>query len=128
MRAESPFDRGRRGEDVAARALESAGGRIIARNWRDGPRELDLVVLFEGVVAFVEVKTRRDERWGHPLEALTPRKRGEIERAARAWIGAPDRPRIPGSPDFRFDVVSVTLEGEGAPRVEHLPDAWRPGW
>jgi uncharacterized protein (TIGR00252 family) len=137
------FERGRWGEAAASQFLEAAGGEILARNWRDGPREIDLVVRFGQVIAFVEVKTRADHRWGHPFEFLTPRKRADLEQAARAWLAtrrdrnagagevtADRRPASRTGLDLRFDVVSVTLTdgaGEG-PDIEHLPDAWRPGW
>jgi len=143
MEDRGAFERGRWGEAAASRFLEAAGGEVLARNWRDGPREIDLVVRFGRVIAFVEVKTREDHRWGHPFEFLTPRKRADLEQAARAWLatvrdrnwGGGDAPagwrRISQTGfDLRFDVVSVTLAGGagGGPDIEYLPDAWRPGW
>jgi putative endonuclease len=120
------FRRGRAGEACAARHLEARGWTILARNWRDGPRELDLVARRGEVLAFVEVKTRGPDGWGHPLESLTRRKRSEVERAAKAWLGATSPP--PGTSTIRFDAIIVWTGGSGAPSVEHLPDAWWPGW
>lgn len=127
--------RGRAGEELAARYLAERGWRVIGRNWRDGPRELDLVVRRERVLAFVEVKTRTGPGWGHPLESLTWRKRREVERAARAWLSewyreAARAPEVGAvRPDvIRFDAVSVRIPAHGEPVVEHVPDAWRPGW
>ena len=112
---------GRRYEALAARHLEARGWRVLARNWRDGPRELDLVVARAGVVAFVEVKARRSRRYGHPLEAITWRKRREVIQAARAWLRThPQSGRL-----LRFDAVAVLAEPGRAPVVEHVPDAWR---
>jgi len=126
------YRRGRRGEAFAARYLESTGWEILDRNWRDGPRELDLVCRKGGIIAFVEVKTRRSGSAGHPLEAIGWRKRRDLERAARAWV----RDRLPavggGSdgfrPGIRFDAMVVVLRPAGDAAVEHIPDAWRPGW
>ncbi len=127
-----PFRRGREGEALAARYLEARGWRVLDRNWRDGPRELDLVAQRDGVLAFVEVKTRGEGSWGHPLDALTRRKRREVERAARAWLRRePEIPRAAGvgpPVQIRFDAVVVRLEATGEPGVLHVPDAWRPGW
>lgn len=132
MAAEA-FDLGRRGEVLAADHLRSRGWTILDRNWRDGPRELDLVASRPGVLAFVEVKTRSDSPWGHPLESITRAKRREVERAARAWLGragegrpAPSAGGVP--PVIRFDAVVVQLGPDGMPEIEHVPDAWRPGW
>lgn len=118
--------RGRLGEQLAERHLEDRGWRILARNWRDGPRELDLIALRAGVLAVVEVKARRGEACGSPLEAVTPRKRREIERAAGAWLRAEGR-RHPSIRWVRFDAVSVLLGPGRPPRVDHLEDAWRRG-
>jgi putative endonuclease len=123
--------RGRLGEDVAADYLEARGWRIVARNWRDGPRELDLVACRGGVLAFVEVKARRRGGSGQALEAIGRTKRRDLERAARAWLGRGDRvEEMRCSPPsiIRFDAVIVRLDPRGRHRVEHLPDAWRPGW
>ena len=113
---------GRLGEDEAARFLEARGWTIEGRNIRSGRREVDLVVRKDGILAFVEVKSRRGRSYGHPLEAITPVKRREIARVARDWLR--ERPPPKGTV-IRFDAVSVTWFGAGPPKVSHLPDAWR---
>ena len=55
---------GRWGEDRAAEYLESQGYGIMARDWRAGRRDIDIVAHKDGTVAFVEVKTRRDAGFG----------------------------------------------------------------
>ncbi len=120
----APHDFGRRGEEIAVRHLEGAGWGILGRNFRDGPREIDVIAGRGDVIAFVEVKARRGDAWGHPFDAITWRKRREVVAAARAWIAA-NRPR-PGTV-FRFDAVSVALGPRGEPVVEHVQDAWRVG-
>lgn len=111
---------GPRGEAIAADFLVGAGWNIVHRNFRAGRKEVDLVVRRDGIVAFVEVKTRSSNRFGDPLDAITPRKQREVEEVARAWI------ERHGSDDdvYRFDAVAVRLQPDGAPRVEHLEDAW----
>jgi putative endonuclease len=125
--AEGAVRKGRRGEELAARHLEARGWTILARNWRDGPRELDLVAFREGVLAFVEVKARREPAWNDPLESLGPRKRAEVERAARAWLRE-EGARAARATTVRFDVALVRFRPGRPAGVEHLPDAWRPGW
>ncbi|HUF13681.1 MAG TPA: YraN family protein [Longimicrobiales bacterium] len=112
---------GVRGEDHAARHLEAAGWRIVARNFRFGHREIDLIARRGRLVAFVEVKTRARLRWGHPLVAIDRRKRGEIERVARFWLERHGR----RGDAFRFDAIAVYHTADGALRVEHVEDAWR---
>jgi putative endonuclease len=112
---------GATGEELAARHLERAGWRVLARNFRFGHKEIDLIVRRGRTVAFVEVKTRTRLRWGHPLEAIDARKRAEIERVARVWLARYGRP----GDEFRFDAIAVLRDGSGALTVEHVEDAWR---
>ncbi len=114
-------DFGRWGEDLAARHLAAHGWTILQRNWRLGHKEIDLVASRRGIVAFVEVKSRSGAGFGHPLDAITPTKRREIERVARAWVA---RLGHLGA-TYRFDAIAVVRDGTGPPRIEHLKDAWR---
>ena len=114
---------GRRGEELAAAYLEAGGWQILERNYRSGHKEIDLVATRGAVIAFVEVKTRRGTGYGHPLEAVTWRKRREIAEVARAWLKA-----FPHSGmSLRFDAIAVDVTGGAAPRIEHVEDAWRLG-
>ncbi|MGH7540310.1 MAG: YraN family protein, partial [Gemmatimonadota bacterium] len=106
-------------ETHAARHLEGAGHRVLDRNWRSGRRELDLVTLDGHTVVFVEVKTRRPGPQPG-AEALAPRQRRHLRRAAEAWIHA--HPGI--GREFRFDLVVVETAPGRPPRIDHLPDAF----
>jgi putative endonuclease len=70
-------------------------------------------------LVFVEVKLRRGTGYGHPLDAVTPRKQAVIRRLAERFLAEKE-------PDFdtvRFDVVGI-LVGEGGLRLVHVPDAF----
>lgn len=112
---------GDRGERMAAEHLEAAGWSILARNFRVGHREIDLVARRGEVVAFVEVKTRAGLGYGHPLEAITARKRREIQQVAAVWL---ERHGKPGDV-YRYDAVAVLLLAGAEPGIEHVEDAWR---
>ena len=113
---------GARYERVAARILERRGFTVLDRNVRFRRKEIDLVVRRGPIVAFVEVKGRRGEACGHPLDAVTFRKRAEIESVAHWWIQRRGRPGM----IYRFDAVAVTEDRRGRLLVEHVEDAWRP--
>lgn len=119
-------DLGREGEAAAARYLEDAGWTVLERNYRAGRNEVDLIARRGRTVAFVEVKARRGTGFGHPLEAITGRKRGEIAKVARAWMRA--RGGLRGL-SLRFDAVAVRFGGardaSRVPRIDHVADAWR---
>ena len=76
--------------------LESAGLRIIARNWRRPEGELDIVADDGGTCVFVEVRSRTGEDRGHALEAITPQKRARVIRAARLYLGE-EKPAATGA-------------------------------
>jgi putative endonuclease len=112
---------GVRGESVAARHLEREGWSILHRNFRMGRKEIDLVARRGEVVAFVEVKSRAGSGYGHPLEAITWRKRREIQQVASSWVH-----RFGREGDvYRFDAVAVMWLPGRDPEVEHVEDAWR---
>ena len=108
---------------MAARRLENAGWTILKRNLRLGRREIDLVVRRPGVLAFVEVKTRAGTGFGTPEEAVTWKKRREIEVVARHYLGC----HPPVDVDVRFDVIAIVCEpGRTIRSYRHIEDAWRP--
>ncbi len=78
---------GRRGETLAAQALERHGFTIVTRNWRCPQGEVDLVAQRHGEWYFVEVRTRRGTNYGTPEETLTPRKLAHMEATARSYLG-----------------------------------------
>ncbi len=111
---------GRAGEDRAARYFERLGFTVLARNWRCRDGEIDLVVADSASVVVVEVKTRRDEAYGHPFEAIDARKRARLWRLAAAWA-AGHRELIQGR-RLRIDAVGLTGRDPGTALLEHLVD------
>ncbi len=107
---------GRRAETACVWHLRLRGWRILARRVRSPVGEIDIVAARRGLVAFIEVKARRDLALA--AHSITPRQRRRIRRAAEAFLQK--RPDLAGR-DMRFDVMLV------APwRVpRHLIDAWR---
>jgi putative endonuclease len=111
---------GQLGERIAERWLRRTGWRVVQRRFRTGHRDIDLVVEREGTIVFVEVKARRGERFGHPVEAVNWRKQKELTKSAQVWIDRHGRP----DESYRFDVVGVLLTGERV-RVRHVEDAFK---
>ncbi len=109
---------GRRGEDAVAADYERRGYRVVARNWRDGRRgELDLVVVGPGVVAGVEVKTRRTDAFGDGLEAITAVKARRLRGLVAAWVAQRGITLPPGA-DLRVDVAAVRWPRGRPPEIE----------
>lgn len=110
---------GRAGERVACAWLEMIGYRIVGRNRRAGRGEIDIIALDGPCLVFIEVKTRRSDRFGGGAEAVDRRKIRAMRQAAARLI-ASDAP-VPRAREFRFDVIALDVErgGEGM-RLRHL--------
>lgn len=98
---------GTEGEEKAATLLLHMGWHILARNWRSGHLELDIVAQEGDTLVFVEVKTRAEDGMQRPYEALTPVKKQRLLRAAQAWLAEHDAWDSP----CRFDLVCVKAKG-----------------
>lgn len=110
---------GAHGEDQAAKYLKAHGYRIIEKNWRCRLGEIDLVAKEADTLVFCEVKTRSNQSFGHPLEAITASKKERLRRLGEAYIQA-----APGTnAALRFDVISI-IENGGNSRLEHIKDAF----
>ncbi|MDG1479674.1 MAG: YraN family protein [Myxococcota bacterium] len=70
-------------ETFVSAALRQDGWDILARNWRGGGGELDIIALSGGVLRVVEVKARTN---ADPLQAITPRKQRRLIQAAEAYL------------------------------------------
>jgi len=107
------------GERVAERWLRRKGWRIMQRRFRNGHRDIDLVVERDGLVAFVEVKARKGLEFGLPVEAVNWRKQRELTRSAHVWIERHGRP----DDAYRFDVIGVLMAGSTV-RIRHVENAF----
>ena len=103
-----------------------AVGILVARRFRSGHRDIDLVAEWtkqsgvERMIAFVEVKTRASADFGGPLSAVNWRKQRELVKAARDWMARFHRP----GDAYRFDVVGVVFGGLTGPEVIHIENAF----
>jgi putative endonuclease len=109
---------GRRAEVWAAAWLMAKGYRILGFRLKTRQAEIDLLALRRGVLAVVEVKSRRTLEAA--LETVTLDQRERLRRAGAAV--AASRPALMGAA-VRLDLVA--LAPGRFPR--HIPDAWRGG-
>ncbi len=110
---------GNAAEDLACRYLQACGLTLVARNFRCRGGELDLIMRDSDYLVFVEVRSRRHNRYGTPAESVTRRKQQRLLRAATVYL---QRQRI--EPPCRFDVVAV-LQANSKPHIEWIRDAFQ---
>ena len=92
---------------------------MLARRWRSGHRDIDVIAQRDGVVAFVEVKPRAPLEFGDPVEAVHAQKQRSLVRSAREWMARNDG----AMPEYRFDVIGVLLRDQTA-WIRHVEAAF----
>lgn len=110
---------GELGERIAERWLTRKGWRLLGRRFRNGHRDIDLIVEGQNTVVFVEVKARHSGTIADPTLAVDWRKQRELIRSAQVWM---DRFGVKGR-SYRFDVVGVLVDGKSI-RVRHVENAF----
>ena len=106
------------GEGLALDFLEKNKYRILETNFTSRTGEIDIIAEKDKIIVFVEVKSRRNLKYGRPCEAVTKAKIKKIIRVAEGYImckNIEDR-------QYRFDVIEVFLKEKV--RINHIEDAF----
>ena len=118
---------GRKGEEEACSYLLRNGHRILARNWRGGHLELDIVTLHGSELHVVEVKSRTAPVMAGPERNVGPQKQRHLVAATNAFLHSEERRQLPADLEVFFDIVSVTFYGTGRDfDIEYYPKAFTP--
>ena len=111
---------GKQGEELAVEFLVKKGFKIKHRNWRYKHKEIDIIAKDRDELVIVEVKTRSEEIYEEPWQAVTNKKIKFLADATEAYIDKYDIEE-----EIRFDVVSIILN-ERKKEINHIEDAFRP--
>lgn len=107
---------GKHGEDLAAAFFRARGFEIMERNWSCRFGEIDLICRQGETIHFVEVKTRRSDRFGYPEEAVTAVKLNHLRLAIESY-----RQRsLCGHLPYQLDVLAVRLSHQYGVEVRYL--------
>jgi len=109
---------GTRGENAAVEFLQQNGHEILARNYKHGKVEIDIVSKEESLTVFSEVKTRSTDYFGYPEESVDKKKRKKIKRAAEEYMFENNL-----ETEVRFDIISITTTN-GNLKIYHIKDAF----
>jgi putative endonuclease len=107
-------------EDAACRFLAGEGLRLLARNVRYPFGEIDLVMLDQATLVFVEVRFRSHASFGGAAASVDRGKRRKIARASQAWLASHHRY---ARASCRFDVVAASSAG-AASKCEWIRSAF----
>ena len=113
---------GRFGEEKARKFLESKGYELLTSNFRYDRAEVDLIFKDEKnkIVIFVEVKARRNRKFGEPEESINKTKQNQIKKAAEGFVSENEEFL---DYDLRIDTVSVFMDGKGI-TINHTENAF----
>ena len=114
-------DLGKWGEGVAADYLEQQGYSILERGWRSGHKDIDLIAVKQGILAFVEVKTRKNNAYIQPQQAVDRHKIKLLMTAANRYICNNNI-----DAEIRFDIVAITGTDYSNYKIEHIEQAFLP--
>ncbi len=111
---------GNAAEDLASAHLTRAGLSILMRNYRVRGGEIDCIALDGQTLVFVEVRLRRNARFGGAAASIDARKQHRIIHAARCYLQR--YPRQAERP-CRFDCV--LLDSLDANQLTWIKDAFQ---
>lgn len=114
---------GEEGEDWAVNYLKDKGFKVLERRYKCRSGEVDVIAERKGEIHFVEVKTRQNENFGAPWEAVTPYKQARLMKAAQWYVlrtpEAQKKPKV-------FSVLSI-LTGKEKPQFQFFENAFEMG-
>jgi putative endonuclease len=118
----SSHSEGRKSEARAEAYFKRRGFHVEARNYRVRSGEIDLIVSKGDWLVFVEVKMRRTELTGSPLEAVSPRKVQRVSAAAAAYLAQEGL----SAQSCRFDVITLGPDKGlfGRLKIRHYENAY----
>lgn len=107
------------GEKVTAYYLEKKGYKILKRNFCIKGGEIDIIAEKDGIIAFVEVKTRMPEPLVNGFEAVNQKKQRLIIKTSEEYLY-----RNPHDLQPRFDVVWVTVSDRKVVGFQYIENAF----
>ncbi len=107
---------GRWGEEIAAEYLAANGYTVLARNVHGAHGEIDIVASKDGLLVFVEVKTRSSHTFAYPEDSVTRRKQAYLLNAAEEYLQAHPE----SGESWQFDVIAVEGRPGGNAQIEHF--------
>ncbi len=110
---------GIKGEQIAENFLLRKGYTILERNWRFGKKEIDIIAETNGLLIFIEVKTRATTYFGYPEDAVSANKQDFMKLSAEAYI----MEHVQFS-EVRFDVISIIFVNDIVKEILHIEDAF----
>ncbi len=95
---------GTEGEALAAKWLQAKGFVLLHQNWRHSYYEVDIIASLNNVLHFIEVKTRRSNKFGEPEESVDDKKIRNLMSASEEY-----QEQFPQWKRVQYDVLCITI-------------------
>ena len=95
---------GATGEAMAAKYFAEKGFSLLHQNWRHSHWEVDIIAAKDNVLHFIEVKTRKTKKFGHPEEAVSKKKIKNLINAAEEYLY-----QFPQWKRIQFDILAISI-------------------
>ena len=99
--------------------LKLAGYSVLHQNWRYSHYEIDIIAIKENILHFIEVKTRRNHRFGFPEESVSKKKMSHLMQAAEEYMYL-----HPGWKRIQYDILSIILLNKKEPEYFLIEDVY----
>jgi len=113
-----PKQFGKESENLAASYLKDKGFIILTQNYRYKKAEIDIIARKNNCLYFVEVKARKNTKFGYPEEFVTSYKQRLLKKAAENYILEHH-----WNEPIRFDIIAI-LQQEDVVELVHFEDAF----
>lgn len=110
------------GESAAAEYLTKIGYKILSQKYYTPFGEIDIVALSPcgSTLVFIEVKTRKDKKFGMAAQSIDKTKIRRIVKSAQVYVS-----ENPADFDCRFDVIEVYgSAANGVSEINHIENAF----
>ena len=119
--AAAPRARGEAVERAAEIYLQQRGLQSITHNFQRRGGEIDLVMRDGETLVFIEVRFRKTDRFGSPIESVTATKQRKLLQTAQLFLLA--QPQWRHAP-CRFDIVAARPNDNTALQFEWIKNAF----
>ena len=109
---------GRRGENLACKLLCAQDYDVLCRNYKVKAGEIDIIARKDGILIFIEVKTRSHNAFSRPSANLSLTQKRRIYNAAHRYMRDIGNPKVA----FRFDLIELRLKNRTPIEIRHWPE------
>ena len=112
---------GRMAEDLALRYLQKHDLTLLERNFRSRFGEIDLIMQENNTIIFIEVRSRNNNAFLHPVETIDHTKRNKIRKTSQVFMKKTSAWNLY---NWRFDVITLTGRSAREMKIEWFKDAF----